>query len=245
MDRSGKPSWRARLRLVGGAVGAERWRPRRSSPRRSPLRRRRSLVQGSAERRVTAGRRCGERRGHRAAGRRDDRGAVGQRRPRDAAARRQRRQGVRPDPGRPRRLLRAAGRRGPRARRRERLRQVDGGQDPERRPHPGRRRDRARAASTSRRSGRRARRRAAASSRSSRRCSSPSRARCSTTSGSAPTSTWRTRVSPREKRARAQADARRAARPRARPEHGRRGALAVGPPGVRDRARARCATPRS
>ncbi len=198
-----------------------------------------SLVQGSAERRVTtAGRRLGERRGHRAAGRWDDRGAVGRWRAGDAAARRQRRQGVRADPGRPRRLLRAAGRRGPRARRRERLRQDDGGQDPQRRPHPGRRRDRARG---------RARpvdQDAARGAEPRHLHGLPGGPRRRVLLGARQRLARRrrhvahARGAAREGRSR-EADARRAARPRGRPAHGGRGALAVRSPGLRDRARAR------
>ncbi len=50
---------------------------------------------------------------------------------------------------------------------------------------------------------------------------------------------WTTSVSPREKAARAKADARQAARARHRPRDGRRGALALRPPGVRHRPRPR------
>ena len=148
--------------------------------------------------------------------------------PANTTARHQHREGVRGDPGGARRLVRAARRRGARARRRERLRQEHAGQDPERRPHAGRRRRSSWPAWLVPSIARRARRRAAASSRSSRRCSSPRRARCSTTSGSASTASWRTRVSHAREASRAPSAMLDELLGRdARPRHGRRGALAV------------------
>ena len=118
----------------------------------------------------------------------------------------------------------AAGR-GPRAGRRERLGQEHARQDPQRRaprrtPADRVRRRRGPAAHAARRAGERA------SSRSSRRCSSPRRSRCSTTSGWASTACARNGVAAREAR-RARARCSTSCSAPLRLEHPGRGALAL------------------
>ena len=96
-------------------------------------------------------------------------------------------QGVRATRALTRLLVRATRRRGALHRRRERLGQVDAGEDPRRRPPPGRRVDRDRRRRGSSASPRRGAPRPPAWQPCSRRCSSSSRGRCSTTSGWAST----------------------------------------------------------